>query len=141
MIAFAGDVLSIILRIEQATRGQRRLDRPVEISAKYTVEATPDGPHLIRSGKLAVEYIKSDSTDRLDFSEEEFRTFLARKFSGVFLSELYFDGLMPPEGGSWGKLRRLNLTQLSSRDGWLAIGYQLSAGSTVASAPTFDRAR
>jgi hypothetical protein len=60
-----------------------------------------------------------------DAFEAQFRDFLQRKFNGVFLSEIYFDGLMPPEGGSWGKLRRLNLTQLTSRNGWLALGYNL----------------
>ncbi len=132
VISFAGEAVSIKLRIDHAARGQQRLDRALEISAKYTLEITPDGPHLIRSGNLAVEFAEAAAQQR-DPREEEFREFLERKFSGVFLSDIHFDGLMPPQGGLLGKLRRLELKQLSSRDGWFAIGYELRSTSQIAS--------
>ena len=132
IISFAGEGVGIKLRIDHASHGQQRLDRTLEISAKYTLEITPDGPLLIRSADLAVEFTDA-AQRRPDPREAEFREFLARKFSGVFLSDIYFDGLMPPQGGSWGKLRRLELKQLSSRDGWLAIGYELRSTSQIAS--------
>jgi hypothetical protein len=133
IISFAGEGVSIKLRIDHASRGQQRLDRTLEVSARYTLEITPDGPHLIRSGDLAVEFTDAGQ-QRLDTDESEFREFLERKFNGVFLRDIYFDGLMPPQGASWGELRRLELKQLSSRDGWFAIGYELRSTSQIASA-------
>jgi hypothetical protein len=133
VISFAGEGVGIKLRIDHASHGQQRLDRTLEISAKYTLEITLDGPHLIRSGDLAVEFTDA-AQQRPEPSETDFREFLARKFSGVFLSDIYFDGLMPPQGGSWGKLRRLELKQLWSRDGWFAIGYELRSTSQIVNA-------
>src|SRR5262249_28582813 len=100
---------------------------------------TPDGPRLARVGDLVVEF--AEGRPLYEPFEEQFRDFLRRKFSGVFLSEIYFDGLMPPAGGSWGKLRRLNLTQLASGQGWFSIGYELPEGASRAAAKTDSQLR
>jgi hypothetical protein len=126
IVSFADDVASVVFRIDRATRGDQTLNRPVDISAKYTLEITSDGPRLLRVGDLAVEFADAPRGTSDDPIDIQFRDFLRRKFSGVFLSEIYFDGLMPPEGGSWGKLRRLNLKQLTAQKGWLALGYELA---------------
>jgi len=125
-LLFADDQTSIVFRIQRALRGEQTLARPLDVSAKYALKITPDGPRLARIGDLAIEF--ADGRASYDELEGQFRDFLKRKFSGVFLSEIYFDGLMPPVGGSWGKLHKLNLTQLTSRDGWLALGYELPGG-------------
>jgi hypothetical protein len=140
-VSFADDLVSVKFRIERATRGDAQLDRPIEISARYSLEPTVDGPRLIRKGDLAVIFIGPDGREEGAGGDAQFQQFLKRKFSGVFLSEIYFDGLMPPEGGSWGKLRRLTLKQLRSRDGWLSVGYVLkpnepAATTTVRNAAT-----
>ena len=131
-VSFADDLVSVKFRIDRATRGEQTLVRPVEISARYSLEPTIDGPRLIRKGDLAVEFLGPPASDIAADADMQFQQFLKRKFSGVFLSEIYFDGLMPPEGGSWGKLRRLALKQLSSNDGWLAVGYVLKQNEPAA---------
>ena len=50
---------------------------------------------------------------------------IGKKFRAFFQKDLYFDGLVPPVGGSGGVLRKLQLTQLSSDQGWVLLGYQL----------------
>lgn len=119
---FADGICSIIVRLQQVTRGAEQLDRPLEVSAKYRLEITPDGPHFIRSADLAVRF--SDDGMGTD-NQESFRQFIHKKFSGIFQPEIFFDGLVPPTGGSLGKLRALELQELSCRNGWLSIGYQL----------------
>jgi hypothetical protein len=141
VVSFAGDRVSITLRIDHAVRGGEHLDRTLAVTAVYALECTADGPRLIRSGDLAVEFTDADPGDHADPRDAQFLEFLQRKFAGVFLADLYFDGLMPPEGGLWGKLRRLQLTEFSSRDGWLNMGYELQSVAPVVSAPRSTRAR
>jgi hypothetical protein len=132
-VSFADDQASIVLRIQRTLRGDEALDRSLDIAAKYVLEITRDGPLLTRIGDVAIEF--ADGRAAYDESESQFRDFLKRKFSGVFLSEIYFAGLTPPAGGGWGKLRRLNLTQLTSRAGWLALGYELPESAAIAKSP------
>lgn len=130
VFAFRDGLMSIQLLIDHASRGDRQLNRPLMVSAKYTLEATSDGPHLVRAGSLEVAF--PDAVEGgIDSTDAEFRQFLHTKFSGVLMDEIYFDGLIPPEGGSWGKLRRLQLTQFSVSHGWLAIGYDLTNKSAT----------
>jgi hypothetical protein len=120
--SFAKNRLGVTFRIQEVTRGTDRLARPIEVAAEYALEVTPDGPHLIRQGDLTVRFADDDDvTDQ----HESIRQFVYKKFNGLFQSEIYFDGLVPPAGGSLGKLRALRLQELACRNGWLTIGYQL----------------
>lgn len=119
---FQRDLATITLRMVRVGRGDARWNGEWEIAADYALEITPDGPHLIRQGPLRV--VERSPADGID-SDDEIRGFLASKFGAVLPEELYFDGLVPPEGGSWGRIRRLSLKQFTARDGWLAIGYEL----------------
>jgi hypothetical protein len=118
----ANDRFTVTIRFEQVIRGNQQFNRPLEITCRYASEITADGPHLIREGDLSVRFCDQSPTTEKD---EELRQFVYRKFSGVFQPELYFDGLVPPAGGSLGKLRQLQLKELTFRDGWAVIGYQL----------------
>jgi hypothetical protein len=121
-VSFADDLVSITLRIAEVYCGERGFHSLSEVSAKYSLEITQDGPHLIRVGDVEVKLAESSATAG---EIAQWQQLLRRKFSGVFLSELYFDGLTPPAGGTWGKLRRLELKKLSAREGWFAVGYEM----------------
>jgi hypothetical protein len=138
-VSFDDNQINVALRIGRALRGQETLKRPIDIAASYSLEITPDGPRLIRVGDVGIKF--ADGGSAYETFEEQFRDFLRRKFSGVFLSEIYFDGLMPPVGGSWGKLRRLNLTQFESGHGWFALGYELPEAVSRTAANTDNRLR
>jgi hypothetical protein len=122
---FADDRIGITLRLARVTRAQRQIDHPVEIEATFTPIITADGPAFVREGELAVRF-----ASHVDPAEEAtLRTFLARKFGAVFPAELHLSGLVPPTGGSLGKLRQLELVEFRSSGGWLALGYQLKNGA------------
>ncbi len=123
-VSFDDDEVRVAFRIERAVYGDRELLRPLTISAAYSLEITRDGPRLVRVGDLKVEHSGPGAQQAIDSAEAQITQFLYRKFSGVFPAELYFDGLVPPTGGFWGRLRQLNLSQLACSDGWLAIGYE-----------------
>lgn len=126
-VALVEDRVQITFRLQEITRGSDHINRPLEISAKFRMKITPDGPHVIRDGDLLVRFIDGGKATE---SEAEFLAFVRNKFSGVFPPELYFDGLVPPAGGEWGKLRQLQLKEISARSGWFVIGYQLPARDT-----------
>ena len=58
-------------------------------------------------------------------NKKEIVSFLTKKFSAFYQKDLYFDGMVPPVGGSGGKLRQLQLTRFSTDAGWLLLGYSL----------------
>ena len=51
--------------------------------------------------------------------------FLRWKFRAVMPEALYFDGLVPPTGGSLAMLHNLKANEYSFQDGWMRIGYRL----------------
>ena len=57
--------------------------------------------------------------------EQNFLDFLHRKFNAVMPAELYFDGLVPPTGGSLAMLRNLKPNDYSFENGWMRMGYSL----------------
>jgi hypothetical protein len=85
-------------------------------------------------GDVGVEFSQPDDGSPVDESNAQFKRFLHRKFAAIFPPDLYFDGLVPPAGGFWARLRHLNLTQLKAQDGWLAIGYEWASDVPVTTA-------
>jgi hypothetical protein len=119
---FTEDRLGLTLRLTGITRGNERLELPVEIHAWFVPRTTEDGPALVRTGEVDVRMAALDSNEQ----EAQLRAFLARKFGAVFPPELYFNGLVPPAGGSLGRLRRLEPVEFRSANHWLLLGYQLA---------------
>ena len=128
---FDGDRIGIKLHLSGVTRGGRLIQKPAEIEATFIPKITDDGPALVRDGDLLVRL--SDSGERA--SDDSLRDFLARKFGAVFASEIYFYGLMPPTGGSLGKLRLLQPAEFRSAGGWLTVAYELQGLINPATLP------
>jgi hypothetical protein len=57
---------------------------------------------------------------------------LSQRFDAFFQPDIFFDGLSPPAGGSYAKLKDLKLTELRCENGWFTIGYDLDEPSKVA---------
>jgi hypothetical protein len=120
---FQDDQLGLILRLSEVQRGDQTLRQAVEIEARFIPQITADGPELVRDGELEIRM-----TGDLDLeSSASLHAFLARKFGAVFPPVLHFHGLMPPTGGSLGKLRQLTPAEFGSTGGWLRLAYQLEA--------------
>jgi hypothetical protein len=120
-LAIAEGNIDVTLRLRAATRGAERLERPIEIAAGFAVSITPDGPRLARRAAVVAKITDGKAVTP---AEADLLDFLRRKFGGVFLEEIYFDGLVPPEGGTWAKLRRLAPAEFSAQNGWVVLGYR-----------------
>jgi len=114
-------VCEVFLTFQAVTRGGTEIKHPIEVAGRFKLQPTNEGPCLIRQGELTARYLESSAEPR----KRDDVSFLKRKFNAVLQDEIHFDGLVPPAGGSWGKLRRLQLVELSADEGWLALGYRL----------------
>jgi hypothetical protein len=118
---FGDDRVGFTLRLAKVTRGSDVFDHPVEITARFKLQSTRDGPALTREGDVLIRFLEFTDPNK----QERMQAFLARKFGAVFPPELVFHGITPPEGGTLGKLNRLQLAEFQAADGWLTIGYEL----------------
>jgi hypothetical protein len=122
-LTFGEDGFILTLRFEQIVHGDAQLTRPVVLTTSHQLDESPDGVILLRRGDVDVRF---DDSLPATTEETELVAFLKRKLESVFQAEIYFDGLVPPAGASWDKLRRLQLQESSAKDGWLVFGYQLT---------------
>lgn len=118
---FAKDRASFTLRVVKVARGQREYVVPLEIEARFAPESTRDGPALARDGEVAIRFAEPPAPE----IAAQLEPFLKAKFGAVFPSNLRFHGLMPPTGGSLGKLRQLQLDEFATNGGWLKLAYRL----------------
>lgn len=126
IVDFAEDGSTIGVRVRRITIGETTTSVNLLVLAKYRLEPTSQGPRLARVGSVQVvsdpAQTERPSTEVLDF--------VSRKANAFFMTEAYFDGLVPPAGGPFDKYAQLSFKELIVKDGWLAIGF----GRTVPSA-------
>lgn len=122
--SFRDDRMVLTLRLAGAKRGDEELKVPVEIEARLIPLHTQEGPAVARDGELGIRFLETLPAE----DEQSWRNFFARKFQAVFPPELHFDGLVPPAGGTLGRLRKLSLVEFECQDGWTTLGYQLPGG-------------
>jgi hypothetical protein len=126
---FANQGVKMALRGTGFTRGEQRINEPIEISANYTIEKAGGGSKLTRQGDVEVTYLQRD---RLGATQVAFKTFLRRKFEALFKPEMVSDGLQLK--GRLAKAGKLQLKELKSDAAWLVLGWEMpGTPATVAS--------
>lgn len=118
---FAGGQLGLAIRGRRFTRGDQALSEPIEISAKYAIEKTPTGSKLTRQGEVEVKFLERE---RLGAQQVAFKTFLTRKFEALFKQEIVSEGIVLK--GRLEKAGKLQVQEIASDKGWIAIGWQLA---------------
>ena len=122
VVSFREGLIGFTLRMKQCRRADEQLDKLVDIACTFRIEATADGPVFFRQGDVTVDLVGASTATA---EEQNFLDFLHRKFSAVMPEELYFDGLVPPTGGSLAMLRNLKPNDYSFENGWMRMGYSL----------------
>jgi hypothetical protein len=129
-VRFQQGQIDVRIRLCEAQFGTETLRAPIEITLTVRPEITVDGTCLRRlTGPTvridrAAQRTDQTKTELASATEDRFATLIRQKLEGIFPPEFYFDGLQTPVGGSWDRIRRLHLTQLTSDNGWFNIGYQ-----------------
>jgi hypothetical protein len=118
---FAGGQLGLAIRGRRFTRGDQALSEPIEISAKYAIEKTQTGSKLTRQGEVDVKFLERE---RLGAQQVAFKTFLTRKFEALFKQEIVSEGIVLK--GRLEKAGKLQVQEIASDKGWIAIGWQLA---------------
>jgi len=121
-VDFRDGLMTLTLRSREATRASNHWKRSLLVRASYRIAIEGKDATLYREGPVVTQL-----DDGLDETAEDAKMvkFLARKFGGVFQPELHFDGLVPPAGGSLGKLRQIELRKAEPEQGWLNVGFRL----------------
>ena len=118
---FSGGGLSLAIRGRRFTRGDQAVSEPIEISARYAIEKTDTGSKLTRQGEVDVKFLERE---RLTAQQVAFKTFMTRKFSALFKPEIVSEGIVLK--GRLAKAGKLQVQEITSDQGWLAIGWQLA---------------
>ncbi len=116
---FDGQTAKIIIRGKRFGRADQEVRKLLEISALYTVEKMSDHARLTRQGDVAVDFIGRQQLSAADIA---MKTFMKKKFEGLFKPEIVSEGLVLPE--RWKGLGKFRLEQLDCDRTWLVLGWQ-----------------
>jgi hypothetical protein len=122
VVSFQDDLIGFTLRIKRCNRAEQQIDKLIDIAATFRIDTTSEGPVFFRQGDVSVDLVQGVPAT---VEDQQFLDFLYRKFSAVMPEELYFDGLVPPTGGSLAMLRKLEPDAYSFQNGWMRMGYSL----------------
>ena len=128
-VDFRDGLVTISLRSRQVTRAKRTLPRTILVSGTFRVELNRDGAVLVRQGDLVTRFDDegAGSAHPTSGQDDEWIQFIARKFNAILQPEMHFDGLVPPAGGSLGKLRQIQIREFDTADGWMTMGFEFNA--------------
>jgi hypothetical protein len=118
------DGMKMLVRASRFSRGEspgaQVVTEPLEISADYVIEKTPQGARLIRQGEVEVAFLERE---RLGVAQIGLKTFIRRKFGAMFKPEFASDGLKMK--GRWESAGTLPMRELHIHGPWILVGWDL----------------
>ncbi len=117
-VRFHAQTVQITIRGKRFTRSDQEIRKLVEISAAYSIEKLPDRARLVRQGDVQIDFA---GRAKLSTSDIAMKTFMKKKFEGLFKPEIVSEGLALPK--RWKSIGKLKLEQLTCDKGWLALGW------------------
>lgn len=123
-VRFSQQGIDITLRFAAVTIGECRIDAPAEVRVLMRAKKSIDGPAFERQGDVEMRLVGTPSGE-----EPRLKALLVRKFSAIFPPHLALSGMVPPTGGSLGKLRALRLAECRTGGGWFELGYELQSAA------------
>lgn len=121
-IEFDDQKMKIAVRGRKFTSGDRALNKVMEMSATYGMQATPEGVLLTREGEIDVRFPGLAEDARLKTLDRVFKTLMQKKFSELFKPTIQGEGFSLP--GRFKDLGTIRLNDLSADDGWLSLGWK-----------------
>ncbi|MBW3600296.1 MAG: hypothetical protein KY475_23890, partial [Planctomycetes bacterium] len=113
------------IHFERFTSEGEEFDYPLDIAAVYSIESGPEGPKLIREGRVRVTWAtpRRPRFGQRAVLESKFRV----RFERMFCEEFFVQDITPPEAPEgFGFLRDF---MLRSQDGWFTTGFRRIAGN------------
>ncbi len=130
-VLFAEGRISITLRGREFYTGEKR-QPGMYITATYKFEQSPQGYKAIRQGDLQIYGFGQRPGAPRSFRQEAIWKALQRKFGKLFGPEIALKGIKL--GGKFESAGQFVPTEIISQNGWMAVGYNRSGGSTVVAA-------
>ena len=119
-ITFDDGRVTIAIRGRRFTRGDQVVRKNMQVAATYKLTSENGKARLVRDGDINVTYPGKEG-QRLSLLELRNKTFMTKKFEGLFKSQIDGEGLKLPE--RLRELEDLKLDYVSSADGWLTLGW------------------
>ena len=119
-VQFNDRTVKIGVRGQKFVRGDRVVDRTMEIGATYEMAATPTGVRLTRQGDVEVTFPGREG-DQQSILDVGTKTFFQSKFESLFKEEIVGEGIELP--GRFANVGKLRLTEVGSSDGWLTLAW------------------
>ena len=137
-VTFADDGFKITLRGVRFCKGQEVHNDPMNISAAYKIEKSPQGFKAVRQGDIQVFPPDFVPGKQVGGRQQVIRKLLEKRFAKIFEPEILGEGFELP--GKWKAAGKMLPIQLVCRDGWLVIGWKRSAAEPkVAALPHASR--
>lgn len=108
------------IHFERVSSEGEDLNYPIDIAAVYSIDQGPDGPKLVREGRVQVTWPTSRRPrfGQRAVLESKFRV----RFERMFCEEMFVRDIDPPDAPeAFGALRDVSL---KSEDGWFTAGFR-----------------
>ncbi|HEX5445543.1 MAG TPA: hypothetical protein VFW87_17080, partial [Pirellulales bacterium] len=119
------DAAMVTIRGREFASDLRTFRTPMNVTARYRLRRERDALTAVREGELEIVPPGFTQGKRISPRLSTIRTLLKHRFEKIFTPEIASQGLVLP--GQWRRAGRLDLVQLESREGWLALGWATSA--------------
>lgn len=131
IVEFNEDRVKIAIRGRRFLRGEQTLERPVEISATYSLAIGQLGVQMNRLGDVEVTFL--NSRGRLSTLQIGYKTFMRRKFSALFEEKFELEGVKLPENLQQ-RLGQLVPRHVDANNGWLSVAWNRVPQEKIAAA-------
>lgn len=121
-ITFADNGFKITIRGVRFCKGTEVHNDPMNITATYKIEKTPNGVKAIRQGDIEVFPPNFKPGDQVGGRQQIIRTLLEKRFEKVFEPEMIGEGF--ELAGKWKAVGKLLPIEVVCNDGWLVIGWK-----------------
>ncbi len=118
------ELVVITVRGREFASDVRRFDVEMNVTARYRIENQAGVLKAVRQGELEIfpPGFVANSGQRLPTRLIGIRNLLKHRFDKIFAAEVVGQGLTPP--GQWQRVGRLDLVQLDTDRGWMALGWR-----------------
>lgn len=125
-----GGKASLTIRGRRFASEIRTIDTPLDVTAHYRLMRENNAAKAVREGDLEVypAGFVAGGKRRMSLRQSRDASYVRHRFDDFFTPEITSQGLILP--GQWGRIGRLDLTELKADGGWITLAWQPAASET-----------
>ena len=125
-----GGKASLTIRGRRFASEIRTIDTPLDVTAHYRLMRENNAAKAVREGDLEVypAGFVAGGNRRMSLRQSRDASYVRHRFDDFFTPEITSQGLILP--GQWGRIGRLDLTELKADGGWITLAWKAAAQET-----------